>query len=69
MRKATRKQIEAAHYAAHCRKRKVRTSRNGITLEFSSLKEAGESLKIPSSSVCNSCKYGIKVKGLRFSYV
>ena len=67
--KRTERQILAAYKVAQSRKRKVGTCRNGTVLTFSSLKEASEKTNLPSSSICNSCKYGIKVKGLKFNYV
>lgn len=66
----TEKQRQSAYYAAQCRRRKVSTIRNGETLTFSSLKEASEKLNIPSSRICESCRYGIIVKGgYQFNYV
>lgn len=64
------KQRQSAYYAAQCRRRKVRTIHDGEMLTFSSLKEASEKLNIPSSAICNSCRYGIIVKGgFQFNYV
>ena len=68
--KRTERQIHAAYKAAQSRKRKVSTCHNGTVLTFSSLKEASEKLSIPSSAICNSCRYGVKVKRCyNFNYV
>jgi hypothetical protein len=62
-------QIMKTTKATQKRKRKVCTIYNGKSQNFSSLKEASEKTNVALSHICQSCKYGIKVKGLKFSYV
>lgn len=52
-----------AYRAAQCRRREVCTLINGTLRTFPSIKAASAATGVPSPSICNSCRYGIIVKG------